>query len=45
MASILTSVPGTGNKIPVERYVAGVTELYPNAHRKRIVETSINSKS
>ena len=44
MAAIVPNTPGTGNKIPISTYVAGITESYPNVNRQRIVESSINSK-
>lgn len=44
MASAIPNVPGTGSKIPVATYIAGITESYPNVNRKRLVEASINSK-
>ena len=44
MASILPNVPGTGSKIPISNYTAGMTDFYPNANRSRIVETSINAR-
>ena len=44
MASILPNTPGTGSKIPITQYTAGITELFPNVNRKRIVETAINSR-
>ena len=44
MAGMIPNVPGTGNKIPVSTYMAGISESYPNVNRQRIVESSINSK-
>ena len=44
MASILPNMPGTGSKIPINNYTAGITDFYPNVNRKRLVETSINSR-
>ena len=44
MASILPNMPGTGSKIPINHYTAGITDSYPNVNRKRLVETSINSR-
>lgn len=44
MASIFPNIPGTGSKIPVTRYAAGITELFPNINRTRIIETSVNSR-
>ena len=44
MAGTIPNVPGTGNKIPVDTYMAGITESYPSVNRQRIVESSINSK-
>ena len=44
MASLLPNTPGTGSKIPLNHYTAGITDLYPNVNRKRLVETSINSR-
>lgn len=44
MAGIVPNVPGTGNKVPVSSYIAGISELFPNVNRRRIIESSINSK-
>ena len=44
MVSIFPNVPGTGSKIPVSSYAAGITELFPNINRTRIIETSVNSR-
>ena len=44
MAAIMPNTPGTGNNIPISKYVAGITESYPNVNRQRTVESSINSK-
>ena len=44
MAGVIPHIAGTGNKIPVSSYMAGISESYPNVNRKRLVETSINSK-
>ena len=44
MAGVIPNVPGTGNKIPVDSYIAGISESYPNVNRQRVVEASINSK-
>lgn len=44
MAGLIPNVPGTGNKIPVDSYMAGISESYPNTNRHRIVESSINSR-
>ena len=43
MASAFPNTSSSG-KIPVAHYVAGMTESYPNTHRKRIIETSINNR-
>ena len=44
MAGLIPNVPGTGNKVPVDSYIAGISESYPNANRQRVVESSINSR-
>ena len=44
MAGMAPNVPGSGNKIPVSSYIAGITELYPNVNRQRVIESSINSR-
>ena len=44
MASTLPNIPGTGNRIPILNYIAGMTDAYPNTNRRRVVETSINSR-
>lgn len=44
MVSVWPNIPGTGSQIPVANYAAGITELYPNVNRVRLVETAINSR-
>lgn len=44
MAGIIPNAPGTGNKVPVSTYLAGISESYPNVNRQRIIESSINSR-
>ena len=44
MASTLPNIPGTGNKIPFAKYVAGITDLFPNANRQRVIETAVNAR-
>ena len=44
MASSLPNIPGTGSRIAVSKYAAGITEFFPNVNKKRIVETAINSR-